>query len=194
MIYFVAIFTLLFVAFGATAAPAAESPRLSTKLATRSTFNFTQRSYVCLRRSSLVRRPGTDNDHLTPSLPQFHISNGIAGTARAQAEAVFAAPFTNVDLTTVDPATLAAVRNMSAAAAAADSTGYDPAIAQAAASTSANTGADVLVAALQNGKTKNRVLAQTGGVMALRIELVQARAVGNGTAARAIEGDLAEEQ
>ena len=84
---------------------------------------------------------------------------------------------------------------MSAAAAAADRTGYDPAIASAAASnTGANTGSDALVAALQNGKTKNRVLAQTGGVMALRIELVQARAAGNGTAARAIEGDLAEEQ
>jgi len=102
----------------------------------------------------------------------FQISDGTAGNAQAQANAVFVDPFANVDLSTVDDQTAADIETMRQAAESAETDQFDPAI--SAASGSAAT-------ALQNGKIKNKVLKLTAEVQGLNIKLAKAQAAGSST-------------
>ncbi|OJT15104.1 hypothetical protein TRAPUB_8361 [Trametes pubescens] len=113
----------------------------------------------------------------------FQISDGTAGNAQAQANAVFVDPFDGVDLATVDAATLKAVQTMREAAEDAETEQFNPAI--AAASGDAAT-------ALQNGKIKNKVLKLTGEVQGINIQIAQAKAAGKDTSK--LTASLAAEQ
>lgn len=113
----------------------------------------------------------------------FQISDGVAGNASAEANAVFVDPFANVDLATVDSQTLDNMQTMREAAESAETEGFDPAIAAASGAT-----AD----ALQVGKIKNKVLKLTGEVQVLNIKIAQAQAAGDDTSD--LEDSLAEEQ
>ncbi|KAI0636281.1 hypothetical protein C8Q77DRAFT_1072055 [Trametes polyzona] len=113
----------------------------------------------------------------------FQISDGTAGNAAAEANAVFVDPFAGVDLATVDAATLKAVQTMREAAEDAETSQFNPAI-------KAASGAEA--DALQNGKIKNKVLKLTGEVQALNIQLAQAKAKGKDTAS--ITKKIADEQ
>ena len=117
------------------------------------------------------------------SYADFQISDGTAGNAEAEANAVFVTPFDGVDLSTVDSATLKAVQTMREAAESAETDQFNPAI--SAASGDAKT-------ALSNGKIKNKVLKLTGEVQALQIQLAQAKASGDDTSS--IESKITEEQ
>ncbi|KAH9847839.1 hypothetical protein C2E23DRAFT_897857 [Lenzites betulinus] len=117
------------------------------------------------------------------SYADFQISDGTAGNAQAQANAVFVDPFDGVDLATVDSATLDAVQTMREAAEAAETDQFNPAIAAA-----SGTEADELSA----GKIKNKVLKLTGEVQALNIQLAQAKAAGKDTSS--ITSKIAAEQ
>ncbi|QRV86574.1 hypothetical protein RhiJN_14592 [Ceratobasidium sp. AG-Ba] len=98
------------------------------------------------------------------SYPQFQISSTPAGTAQAEAAAIFIAPFNGVDLKTVPSADINAMSNMRVAAENAE-TNFNSAIA-AAGGTKTAAGA-----ILQNGKIKNKVLKLTG---LLQIDLIKA--------------------
>ncbi|KAL7279437.1 hypothetical protein ACG7TL_007279 [Trametes sanguinea] len=123
----------------------------------------------------------------------FQISDGTAGNAQAEANAVFVDPFNGVDLSTVDSQTLDAVQTMREAAESAETDQFNPAIAAA-------SGADA--DALQNGKIKNKVLKLTGEVQALNIQdtalmivrpqIAQAKAAGKDTSD--LESKVSEEQ
>ncbi|KAI0763343.1 hypothetical protein BD413DRAFT_212621 [Trametes elegans] len=113
----------------------------------------------------------------------FQISDGVAGNAQAEANAVFVDPFAGVDLATVDKATLDAVKTMREAAEDAETKQFNPAI-KAADGDAAD--------ALQVGKIKNKVLKLTGEVQALKIQIAQAEASGDDTAS--LEKKLADEQ
>ncbi|KAH9933553.1 uncharacterized protein BXZ73DRAFT_100938 [Epithele typhae] len=113
----------------------------------------------------------------------FQISDGVAGNAAAEANAVFVTPFSGVDLASVDSTTLKAVQTMREAAEAAETDQFNPAI-------EAATGATAT--ALQNGKIKNKVLKLTGEVQALQIQLAQAKAAGKSTSS--IQSNIAAEQ
>ncbi|KAI0353662.1 hypothetical protein OH77DRAFT_1406415 [Trametes cingulata] len=113
----------------------------------------------------------------------FQISDGTAGNAEAEANAVFVDPFNGVDLATVDDATLDAVKTMREAAEDAETEQFNPAI-EAASGDEAD--------ALQNGKIKNKVLKLTGEVQALNIQIAQAKASGDDTSD--LEDKLKEEQ
>ncbi|KAJ7026788.1 hypothetical protein C8F04DRAFT_1045328 [Mycena alexandri] len=116
------------------------------------------------------------------SYDQFQISDGVAGTAEAQANAVFVTPFP-ADLTTVDATSLANLGTMREAAESAETDDFDPQIAAA-------SGADA--AALQVGKVKNKVLKLTGEVQQIKIKIAQASAAGSSTSD--LETSLATEQ
>ncbi|ETW80941.1 hypothetical protein HETIRDRAFT_427792 [Heterobasidion irregulare TC 32-1] len=116
------------------------------------------------------------------SYAQFQISDGTAGNAAAQANAVFVDPFKNVDLTTVDSTTIDNLNTMREAAESAETDQFNSQI--AAASGAAAT-------ALQNGKIKNKVLKLTGEVQVLNIKIAQAKAAGKSTTSLA--SDLAAE-
>ncbi|KAJ7728931.1 hypothetical protein DFH07DRAFT_850625 [Mycena maculata] len=112
----------------------------------------------------------------------FQISDGVAGQAEAEANAVFVTPFPT-DLTTVDATSLANLGTMREAAEDAETDAFNPAIAAASGAT-AN--------ALQVGKIKNKVLKLTGEVQQIKIKIAQAQAAGSSTAS--LESDLATEQ
>ncbi|KAI0328280.1 hypothetical protein GY45DRAFT_1372512 [Cubamyces sp. BRFM 1775] len=113
----------------------------------------------------------------------FQISDGTAGNAEAEANAVFVTPFDGVDLATVDSTTLKAVQTMREAAESAETDQFNPAI-------DAASGAEAT--ALQNGKIKNKVLKLTGEVQALNIQIAQAKAAGKDTSS--LESKVSEEQ
>ncbi|KAG8989829.1 hypothetical protein FRB94_012277 [Tulasnella sp. JGI-2019a] len=94
----------------------------------------------------------------------FQISDGTAGNAQAQANAVFTDPLCGCDLSTVDATSLKNIQTMREAAESAETADFNPQI--AAASGAAAT-------ALQNGKIKNKVLKLTGEVLALQIQAAQ---------------------
>jgi len=102
----------------------------------------------------------------------FQISSGTAGTAKAEADAVFVTPFAGRDLATVTADELDAVNTMREAAEAAETDLFNPQI--AAATGDAAT-------ALQNGKIKNKVLKLTGEVQAIAIKIAQSTAAGKST-------------
>ncbi|KAK7060791.1 hypothetical protein VNI00_000524 [Paramarasmius palmivorus] len=114
---------------------------------------------------------------------QFQISDGVAGNAAAEANAVFVDPFQGVDLSTVSKETLQAVKSMREAAEDAETSLFNPAIDGA-----SGDEAD----ALQVGKIKNKVLKLTGFVQALKIEIAQLQAAGEDSSER--EAKLAQEQ
>ncbi|KAJ7714129.1 hypothetical protein B0H16DRAFT_1896019 [Mycena metata] len=116
------------------------------------------------------------------SYDQFQISDGVAGNAEAEANAVFVTPFP-ADLTTVDATSLDNLGTMREAAESAETDDFDPQIAAA-------TGADA--AALQVGKIKNKVLKLTGEVQQIKIKIAQAAAAGSSTSD--LETSLATEQ
>ncbi|TAQ87884.1 hypothetical protein B7494_g3798 [Chlorociboria aeruginascens] len=94
---------------------------------------------------------------------QISISGGTAGTAEAQANALFAAIDQN-NLAGVSAADLTVIKNTHDIAEDAETDAFDPAI--AAASGDAAT-------ALQNGKIKNKVLKLTAEVLGIQIEAAQ---------------------
>ncbi|KAJ7121189.1 hypothetical protein C8R44DRAFT_172568 [Mycena epipterygia] len=113
---------------------------------------------------------------------QFQISDGVAGNAEAEANAVFVDPFP-ADLTTVDATSLDNLGTMREAAESAETDDFDPQIAAA-----SGAAAD----ALQVGKIKNKVLKLTGEVQQIKIKIAQATAAGSDTTS--LEADLATEQ
>ncbi|KAJ7021640.1 hypothetical protein C8F04DRAFT_1140094 [Mycena alexandri] len=117
------------------------------------------------------------------SYDQFQISDGVAGTAEAQANAPpFPADLTTVDATLLGTLT-ANLGTMREAAESAETDDFDPQIAAA-------SGADA--AALQVGKIKNKVLKLTGEVQQIKIKIAQASAAGSSTSD--LETSLATEQ
>ncbi|KAL5514479.1 hypothetical protein ACEPAG_2567 [Sanghuangporus baumii] len=114
---------------------------------------------------------------------QFQISDGVAGNAAAEANAVFVDPFANTDLSTISSDVLDAMEAMREAAESAETDLFDPAI-------DAASGADA--DALQVGKIKNKVLKLTGEVQVLNIKIAQAQASGDDTSD--LEDQLSEEQ
>ncbi|EIM83059.1 uncharacterized protein STEHIDRAFT_124365 [Stereum hirsutum FP-91666 SS1] len=113
----------------------------------------------------------------------FQISDGVAGTAEAEANAVFVDPFAGVDLATVDSTSLDNLQTMREAAESAETDDFNPQI-DAASGDAAD--------ALQVGKIKNKVLKLTGEVQGLNIKIAQAQANGDDTSD--LESDLAAEQ
>ncbi|CAE7151246.1 unnamed protein product [Rhizoctonia solani] len=113
----------------------------------------------------------------------FQISDGTAGNAQAQANAVFVDPFNGRNLATVTAAELKAVQNMREAAEAAEVDQFNKQV-SAASGTAAT--------ALQNGKIKNKVLKLTGEVQAIQIKIAQGKAAGKDTTSD--ETKLKEEQ
>ncbi|TBU56618.1 hypothetical protein BD310DRAFT_823316 [Dichomitus squalens] len=126
----------------------------------------------------LTRRAFQEQDYA-----DFQISDGTAGNAQAEANAVFVDPFDGVDLATVDDATLKAVQTMREAAESAETDQFNPQI-------DAAFGDEAT--ALQNGKIKNKVLKLTGEIQALNIQLAQAQASGDDTSS--IQSKISEEQ
>ncbi|KAI4517924.1 hypothetical protein K525DRAFT_209804, partial [Schizophyllum commune Loenen D] len=108
------------------------------------------------------------------SYADFQISDGVAGDAEAEANAVFVDPFDGVDLASDN------IQTMREAAEDAETEKFNSAI-EAASGDEAD--------ALQVGKIKNKVLKLTGEVQALKIKIAQA---GGDTAD--LEDKLAEEQ
>ncbi|KAI0648697.1 hypothetical protein C8Q79DRAFT_1007274 [Trametes meyenii] len=131
-----------------------------------------------IRRPKVMKRAFALQDYAA-----FQISDGTAGNAQAEANAVFVDPFKGVDLSTVDSDTLDAVQTMREAAEDAETKQFNPAI-KAASGDEAD--------ALQNGKIKNKVLKLTGEVQALQIQLAQAKASGKDTAS--IQSKITAEQ
>ncbi|KAI0667918.1 hypothetical protein C8Q78DRAFT_1071632 [Trametes maxima] len=131
-----------------------------------------------IRRPKVLKRAFALQDYAA-----FQISDGTAGNAQAEANAVFVDPFKGVDLSTVDSDTLDAVKTMREAAEDAETKQFNPAI-KAASGDAAD--------ALQNGKIKNKVLKLTGEVQALQIQLAQAKAKGKDTAS--IQSKITAEQ
>ncbi|KAJ7301920.1 hypothetical protein DFH08DRAFT_759904 [Mycena albidolilacea] len=116
------------------------------------------------------------------SYDQFQISDGVAGNAEAEANAVFVDPFP-ADLTTVDATSLDNLGTMREAAEDAETDQFNPQIAAA-----SGAAAD----ALQVGKIKNKVLKLTGEVQQIKIKIAQAAAAGTDTTD--LEASLKEEQ
>ncbi|OCB86514.1 hypothetical protein A7U60_g6409 [Sanghuangporus baumii] len=114
---------------------------------------------------------------------QFQISDGVAGDAEAEANAVFVDPFANVDLSTVSDDTRDAIEAMREAAESAETDLFNPAI-DAASGDEAD--------ALQVGKIKNKVLKLTGEVQVINIKIAQAQAAGEDTSD--LESKLQDEQ
>ncbi|KAG8710951.1 hypothetical protein FRC11_003953, partial [Ceratobasidium sp. 423] len=133
---------------------------------------------VAARPLPLAKRAFTEQQYSA-----FQISDGTAGNAQAQANAVFVDPFKGRDLATVTADELTAVQNMREAAEAAEVDQFNKQI--SAASGDAAT-------ALQNGKIKNKVLKLTGEVQAIQIKIAQETAAGKDTTSD--ETKLKEEQ
>ena len=99
------------------------------------------------------------------SYAAFQISDGTAGDAKAQADAIFVDPFDNVDLATLDDQVAKDMETMRKAAEAAETDKFNPAI-EAAGGTSSADGA-----VLQAGKIKNKVLKLTAETQVLKIKV-----------------------
>jgi len=112
----------------------------------------------------------------------FQISDGVAGKAEAEANAVFVDPFNGVALADISDADLTSLATMRSAAEDAE-TDFNTAIAAATGAT-----AD----ALQVGKIKNKVLKLTGLTFIDKIKIAKAQAAGTDTTK--LEADLAGEQ
>ncbi|KAL5521480.1 hypothetical protein ACEPAF_2228 [Sanghuangporus sanghuang] len=125
----------------------------------------------------------TADDFQELDYAQFQISDGVAGDAEAEANAVFVDPFANVDLSTVSDDTRDAIEAMREAAESAETDLFNPAI-DAASGDEAD--------ALQVGKIKNKVLKLTGEVQVINIKIAQAQAAGEDTSD--LESKLQEEQ
>ncbi|KAG8979877.1 hypothetical protein FRB90_007854 [Tulasnella sp. 427] len=119
----------------------------------------------------------------TTDYSSFQISGGVAGKAAAEANAVFVDPFSGVDLSKVDAATVTALNVMRELAEDAETQLFNPQI-------SAASGADAT--ALQIGKIKNKVLKLTGEVQVLKIKIAKGKAAGDDTSSE--EKDLTVEQ
>ncbi|KAF9038350.1 hypothetical protein BDZ89DRAFT_945867 [Hymenopellis radicata] len=117
------------------------------------------------------------------SYADFQISDGVAGDAAAEANAVFVDPFAGVDLSTLDDSVADDMQTMREAAEAAETDDFNPAI-DAASGAAAD--------ALQVGKIKNKVLKLTGEVQVLNIKIAKAAASGDDTSS--LESQLAAEQ
>ncbi|CAE6470956.1 unnamed protein product [Rhizoctonia solani] len=104
--------------------------------------------------------------------PAFQISDGTAGNAQAQANAVFIDPFKGRDLTKVTSAELNAVESMRVAAENAEIQQFNQRVSAATGSTAT---------ALQNGKIKNKVLKLTGIMQVIKIKIAQGKAAGKDT-------------
>ncbi|ORY33150.1 hypothetical protein BCR39DRAFT_586707 [Naematelia encephala] len=122
---------------------------------------------LALVASSPVKRQGsTCAPFALQDYAAFQISDGTAGDARTQANAVFVDPFAGCDLSTVDATSLSNIQTMREAAETAETARFDPAIDAASGDTAT---------ALQNGKIKNKVLKLTGEIQALSIQLAQGK-------------------
>ncbi|KAJ7634921.1 hypothetical protein FB45DRAFT_1002384 [Roridomyces roridus] len=116
------------------------------------------------------------------SYDQFQISDGVGGTAEAEANAVFVNGFPS-DLSTVDATSLDNLGTMREAAESAETDQFDPEI-DAASGAAAD--------ALQVGKIKNKVLKLTGEVQQIKIKIAIAQAAGSDTSD--LEDSLTTEQ
>lgn len=96
------------------------------------------------------------------SYAQFQISDGVAGNALAEAQAIFVDPFAGVDLATLDASVATDMETMRKAAENAETELFNPAI-------EAATGAEK--DALAAGKTKNKVLKLTAFNQVLAIKV-----------------------
>ncbi|CAK5261999.1 unnamed protein product [Mycena citricolor] len=166
------------------AAAAAASPAAATKAAKTKAAKATKAvgtAAPAATAASLAASAGTVNFNLQ-SYAQFQISDGTAGNAKAQADAIFVTPLP-ADLSTVSSAAAANIETMRQAAEKAETAQFNPAI--KAASGAAAT-------ALQNGKIKNKVLKLTAEVQGLKIKLAKAQASGSSTSA--IQTKIAAEQ
>ena len=126
------------------------------------------------------------NPNLPPpclSYADFQISDGVAGNAQAEANAVFVDPLAGLDLASLPDSVAKNVETMRKAAEAAETDDFNPAI-DAASGDAAD--------ALEAGKIKNKVLKLTGEVQALKIKLAKAQAAGDDTSD--VEDKIAEEQ
>ncbi|WWC97996.1 hypothetical protein V866_004885 [Kwoniella sp. B9012] len=94
----------------------------------------------------------------------FQISDGVAGNAAAEANAIFVDPFGGCDLSTVDATSLDNMSTMREAAEDAETDLFNPQI-------DAATGAEA--DALQVGKIKNKVLKLTAFSQVLNIKIAQ---------------------
>lgn len=65
------------------------------------------------------------------SYADFQISDGVAGNAEAEANAVFVDPFSGQDLSTISSDTISALQTMREAAESAETDQFNPAIAAA---------------------------------------------------------------
>ncbi|KAI0750050.1 hypothetical protein C8Q80DRAFT_1102193 [Daedaleopsis nitida] len=113
----------------------------------------------------------------------FQISDGVAGNAQAEANAVFVDPLAGLDLASLPDSVAANMETMREAAEDAETDQFNPAI-------DAASGADA--DALQVGKIKNKVLKLTGEVQVLQIKLAKAKAAGDDTSD--MESKISEEQ
>ncbi|KAJ1299481.1 hypothetical protein OPQ81_011815 [Rhizoctonia solani] len=128
--------------------------------------------------TGLIKRAFTEQQYAN-----FQISDGTAGNAQAEANAVFIDPFKGRDLATVTAAELNAVQNMREAAESAEVDQFNKQISAASGDAAK---------ALQNGKIKNKVLKLTGEVQAIQIKIAQGKAAGKDTTSD--EAKLKEEQ
>ncbi|CAK5274515.1 unnamed protein product [Mycena citricolor] len=171
-------------AAAAAASPAAATKAAKTKAAKTKAAKATKAvgtAAPAATAASLAASAGTVNFNLQ-SYAQFQISDGTAGNAKAQADAIFVTPLP-ADLSTVSSAAAANIETMRQAAEKAETAQFNPAI--KAASGAAAT-------ALQNGKIKNKVLKLTAEVQGLKIKLAKAQASGSSTSA--IQTKIAAEQ
>ncbi|KAH8926815.1 hypothetical protein BT69DRAFT_1258863 [Atractiella rhizophila] len=97
----------------------------------------------------------------------FQISDGVAGNAKAEADAVFADKFAGVDLATVSETDTNNVETMRQAAEAAETEQFNPAIDAAGGTNSAQ--GEIL----QRGKIKNKVLKLSAELLVNQIKLAQ---------------------
>ncbi|KAG8913589.1 hypothetical protein FRC01_004474 [Tulasnella sp. 417] len=119
----------------------------------------------------------------TTDYQSFQISDGVAGNAEAEANAVFVDPFAGVDLATISEEDLDALSVMRELAEDAETQLFNPQI-------KAASGADA--DALQVGKIKNKVLKLTGLSQIQKIKIAKGQAAGDDTSSD--EAKLEEEQ
>lgn len=122
------------------------------------------------KRSELQERQGFT--FTAQNYADFQISDGVGGNAKAEAEAVFVAPFAGIDLATVPKASRDAVEAMRRAAEAAETDEFNPQI---------DAASGAAAAALKVGKIKNKVLKLTGILQVQKIDLAVAQAAGDDT-------------
>ncbi|WWC64018.1 uncharacterized protein I303_106624 [Kwoniella dejecticola CBS 10117] len=121
-------------------------------------------AFVAATPTPVKRQAGRCPTFALQDYAAFQISDGVAGNAEAEANAVFVDPFAGCDLATVDADSLDNMKAMREAAEDAETELFNPQI-DAADGAAADS--------LQIGKIKNKVLKLTGFNQVLRIQAAQ---------------------